>query len=112
MDTTRSAQGTDKIRTITWVRRLTIGGALAASLAVAASGAGGQESDSGSYFDRNPGFAGSRNSVDPFDPFAPVSFEESGTAVAYKTSIPAAEASMSWSEADLPPMPGLPGESF
>ena len=112
MDTTRSAQGTDKHRTITWVRRLAMSGALAASLAVAGGGVGAQESDPGSFFDRNPGFAGSRNSVDPFDPFAPAGFTVSGAAPTYKAGIPAAENSEDWSEADLPPMPGLPGEPF
>jgi hypothetical protein len=113
METTRSSQGTDKIRTTGWVRRLAIGGALAASLVVAGAGAGAgaQESDSGSFFDRNPGFAVSRNSVDPFDPFAPVASGGPAAMSAHKSVSPAAEASMGWSEANLLPMPGLPGES-
>jgi len=109
MNAKRTSQDIIEIRRMTWMRHLVIGGALVASLAI--SGAKAQESNPGSFFNSNPWFVGTRTSLDPFDPFAPVAFGASAVTTAHKFGFPA-ESARSSTELALPPLPGLPGEPF
>ncbi len=118
-NTTRTIRDIIEIRRLTWMRRLAAGGSLV--LALALSGANAQDSDSAGFFDRNPGFAGTRTSLDPFDPFAPSAFGDDATETASdatasgaagKRGIPAGDALPEWDPSTMAPQPGLPGESY
>jgi hypothetical protein len=112
MNTKRVSLDIIEIRRMTRMRRLAAGGGLV--LALALSGAGAQDSDPAGFFERNPGFAGTRTSLDPFDPFAPSTFgdDSDATGAAGKRGIPAESALPEWDPSTMAPQPGLPGEAY
>ena len=98
--TTRSTQGTDKNRTIALVRRLAIGGALAAALAFTKHRRPGRRP--GQHVRPQPGRRGRAELGGPLRPLRTRGLHGSGTAPAYKVGIPERKQRQAWprSEAD------------